>query len=321
MAIPTITNDPDWRINTFIDSWGEAKIPTDNDTKVWYGNLPHPFFNPGKLWPHECPIVLQLEPNNVSKIFYSNDGHTPILTIVDIAIIDTVLMVDSGISTMSADSMIKADKGWEMQFIKPSTQFFNLTNSTRWDFISIIQGTWPELIIIGFIPNNSRSESKARTFKLMSKFPNITKLQVFNGEQEWPKKGGIQFRNMPDFRAQNMTGYHNDAQLKTMIDENKDIFEDLRSVLLPNRTEAYEMAWTAHHFFTCQCWIPISFEPYDRSTEVPNVVFPKETGDMRITIELKHALTDAGDWSMVIMSFRKSEFGMKPPLWQLFGNF
>ena len=76
------------------------------DTKVWYGNLPHPFFNPGKLWPPECPIVLQLEPNNVSKIFYSNDGHTPILSIVDIAIIDTVLMVDSGISTMSADSMI-----------------------------------------------------------------------------------------------------------------------------------------------------------------------------------------------------------------------
>ena len=317
----TFTAAPEWDVNTFIANFSEGTIPTIDDNRILTGKLPHPLFGNQKLWPPECPLAIQMEPNHINKIFYCIEGYAPTLVIDEIVFTDTVVHVTEGMVDNSVKETIKSGGGFHMPYTSYETNYYNLKNGVAQDFQAIIQGAWPSKIIVGFIPTASRTETKSATTKFISKYPPLTNITVYNGEQEYPRKGGITFRNVPDFpNTASMSEYLLEADLNNLIMANRDTVEWLRGEMLNDLTNMSDLAWTPEMLFTCQFWVPISFTPIDRDAEAPDVVFPKESGDMRIKLEFKHEI-DANNWTMVVISIRDSLIEMTPPTWSIAGNF
>lgn len=295
-------------------------LPKTDDIQVVSGNLPHPLCNTMKLWPPEMPVTYKLEPNHAAKIFYSKDNRVPVVKIQSITFIDTVYEVNSNIVDNTINSIVKRGRGFQFPFQKLETNFYNLKTAATQDFPVVNMGPWPRLIFFGFIPVKSRTESKAQTTKFMSKFPPLRNITIYNGEQEYPKKGGITFEDIPDFPGgATMSSYMTEAQFKTVMESNKHIFDELRLVVAKQEDLPY-LAWTIDRFFTCQCWIPINLTPYDRASEAPTIVYPKEVGDMRVKLQFKHNI-DGDEWSMVAISVRDCDMEITPPSWSISGTF
>ena len=90
--------------------------------------------------------------------------------------------------------------------------------------------------------------------------------------------------------------------------------------MLDDLNDLPDLAWDAEKFFTTQFWVPMNFTPIDRPTEVPDVIFPKESGDMRVRLVFKHAINPA-NWTLVVISIRDALVTITPPAWTVAGNF
>ena len=322
--VPTkkiFTTAPEWDINEFISWFNKGKIPTSDDTKIMTGKVPHPLFGNKKNWPPECPLTLQFTPNNINKLVYCKEGFAPTLLINKITFNDTIIHVTDEMVDQSVRDTILSGSGFEMPFTKYETNFYNLQNGTDQSIQLQTSGNWPSMAIFGFIPTGCRTDTKASTQKFMSKFPPLLSMTVFNGEREYPEKGGIEFRNIPNFPSgTNMSDYLEKDDLDKLVDSNVDIFENIRGQMLDDLNDLPDLAWDAEKFFTTQFWVPMNFTPIDRPTEVPDVIFPKESGDMRVRLVFKHAI-DPANWTLVVISIRDALVTITPPAWTVAGNF
>ena len=308
-------NQTDWE--TLWD--GGLAIPKAGKRKTLYGNLPHPLFNDDKMWPPECPMTLRLEPNKAAKIFYANPNLVPTLRIQRIQIIDTVYPVSDEMMEKSATDVINKSLSWDFAFTTPQTIWRNLSNATVIDYPNVWNGPWPRLIVFSFHPTACRTETKPNTNKFMSKFPPLKRFTVYSGQNEYPQRGGIEFRNIPALATPTkMDDYHTTAEIKQIIEDNKDIFDDVQRVVAhPN--DVGLLYWDAKQFFTSQFFLPVAFTPIPQNAEVRNVVFPKETGEMGVRLEFVHEI-NGDEWSMCMTCFKDADLTLTPPAWTAVGT-